>query len=230
MGEASETDRIRAAYARRHDDIDLGRVAEYVVSERREVIQRAVAAHFGEQLGDVRICDVGCGAGGDLAAWRDAGVGEALLAGTELLAEPLAIAQALLPSADLRLVDGFTLPWADHAFDLAWASMTFSSVTDAARRRQLFTEMWRVTRPGGLVAMYDFRIRKPTNSDVVAMTQRRIDALGAPPSRRKSVTPFLPALPLILRLPGPMSAGLLRVLPRTHAIWIWDRVDDEPAG
>lgn len=222
MGEASETDRIRAAYARRHDDVRTGPVADYVVTERRELIQRLAAAHFGDDLGSLRVCDIGCGAGGDLAAWRESGASEAGLAGTELLEEPLTAARAALPAADLRLVDGFILPWEDRLFDLAWASMTFSSIRNAASRRRLFTEMWRVTRPGGMLALYDFRIRKPTNPDVVAMTQRSIGALGPPPTRRVAVTPFLPALPLVLRLPKPMRERLLRILPRTHAIWIWE--------
>ena len=223
IGEPTETDRIRAAYARRRDDVRLGPVAEYVVAERRGLIRRLAAAHFGGDLGNLRVCDIGCGAGGDLAAWRDAGVRETGLAGTELLQEPLTAARAALPAADLRLVDGFVLPWEDRTFDLAWASMTFSSIRDAASRRQLFTEMWRVTRPGGLLALYDFRVRKPTNPDVVAMTQRTIGALGEPPFRRVAVTPLLPALPLVLRLPDPVRTGLLRMLPRTHAIWIWVR-------
>ncbi|HET9878731.1 MAG TPA: hypothetical protein VFQ81_05455, partial [Candidatus Limnocylindria bacterium] len=91
---------------------------------------------------------------------------------------------------------------------------------------RLFTEMWRVTRPGGMLALYDFWIRKPTNPDVVAMTQRSIGALGPPPTRRVAVTPFLPALPLVLRLPDPMRKGLLWILPRTHAIWIWKRTSE----
>lgn len=219
-----ETERIRAAYGRRNDDVQRGPAAEFVVAERRAIIREAAVRQFGDRVSSIDICDVGCGAGGDLVSFSvDLGIAQERLAGTELLPGPLAEASRALPEADLRLVDDFELPWPDASFDLTWSSMAFSSIRDARSRRRLFDEMQRVTRRGGLVAIYDFRVRKPTNSDVVAMTARRIRELGVVPAQRLTATPFLPLLPVALRLPARLRRAALSLLPRTHAIWLWRR-------
>ena len=219
-----ETKRIRAAYERRNDDVRTSAAARFVVAERRTIIREAVVRQFGDRVASIDICDVGCGAGGDLVSISDdLGIAQEHLAGTELLQGPLAEASRALPEADLRLVDGFELPWPDASFDLTWSSMAFSSIKDARSRRRLFEEMRRVTRGGGLVAIYDFRVRKPTNPDVVALTARRIRDLGVVPAQRVTATPFLPLLPVALRLPAPLRRAALSLLPRTHAIWLWPR-------
>ncbi|MEO8247696.1 MAG: class I SAM-dependent methyltransferase, partial [Chloroflexota bacterium] len=219
-----EAQRIRDAYARRAHDERVVRGGEFVVAERRAIIREAVVRQFGARVSSIDICDIGCGAGGDLVSFcLDFGIAQEHLAGTELLPGPLAEASRALPEADLRLVDGFELPWPDASFDLTWASMAFSSIMDAASRRDLFGELLRVTRRGGLVAIYDFRVRKPTNPDVVAMTARRIRDLGVVPAQRLTATPFIPLLPVALRLPAPLRRATLPLLPRTHAIWLWRR-------
>lgn len=220
---ASDVERIRAAYAQRRDAGGMSPSAAYVVDERRSILQRVVIDRFGEDHRSLRVLDVGCGTGGDLAFWRDRGVPADHLAGTELLAGPFAQARANVPEADIRLVDGFDLPWHDGAFDLTWSSMAFSSIAGSTSRRRLFSEMWRVTRAGGIVAIYDFHVRKPTNRNVVALNARRVEQLGQHPWARIRATPLLPILPMVLRMPSWVQGWLLRLLPRTHSVWVWAR-------
>ena len=171
----------------------------------------------------LRVCDVGCGIGGDLENWKALGIIEEALAGTELSSERAERARQKLPMADVRQVSSFDLPFADGSFDLTSASLVLSTVTDDEWRTHLFKEMWRITRPGGLVLVYDFRVRKPTNPNVVAMNARRVAQLGTGPSLRYPAAPFLPFLGLVLRLPRPLRPWALRALPRTHALWVWRR-------
>ena len=189
----------------------------FVLDERRTALFPMVD----RPLRSLRICDVGCGDGGDLQFWEKRGVPAEQMSGTELLSEPLAIARSRLPAADLRLVDGFELPFGDDTFDLVYASMVFSSILDPAARRTLFRELERVVAPGGIVTIYDFRVRKPTNPNVVAMTRGRIRDLGRMPKRMQPLTPLLPLLPMVLRVPGRLQRPLLAALPRTHALWVW---------
>jgi SAM-dependent methyltransferase len=126
-----------------------------------------------------------------------------------------------LPAADLRLVDDFLVPWPDRTFDLTWSSMSLSSIRDDSARRTVFNEMRRVTRPGGVVAIYDFHLRKPTNHDVVAMNRSRVAGLGIPPDTSIRVTPFLPLLRFALGLPLPLRGPATALLPRTHTTWMW---------
>jgi ubiquinone/menaquinone biosynthesis C-methylase UbiE len=227
-GDRSETDKIRAAYSKRHERRHALAVVDYVLTERRRLLQSYVERFVGLPPAELTICDVGCGAGGDLGFWQDLGVPAGQLAGTELLADALEVARHRLPQADLRLVDDFMIPWPDQSFHVTWASMAMSSIVDPATRRKLFEEMRRITRRGGIVALYDFHIRKPTNRDVVAMNGKAIRQLGREPAEQTLLTPFLPLLGYALRLPAPFRQAAIAALPRTHSVWVW-RTDHEAA-
>ena len=219
--EAAERERIRLFYGSRRNRRWSG--AGYVVHERQAMLRRAAVEVAGITLDTARILDAGCGTGGDLAYWRDQGVSADRLSGTEILLERAAAAAELLPGATIVAVDGFTLPFEDGAFELASASMVHSSIVDESARAHLFGEMLRVTSAGGLVAIYDFRVRKPWNSSVVAMNRARVAALGRPPDAAWPAAPFLPMLPAVLRLPSVLRKPALRALPRTHVLYLWRR-------
>jgi SAM-dependent methyltransferase len=219
--EAAERERIRQFYSSRRNRRWSG--AAYVVQERQAMLRRAAVEVAGITLDTARILDAGCGTGGDLAYWRDQGVSADRLSGTEILPERAAAAAELLPGARIVSVDGFTLPFDDGAFELASASMVLSSIVDESARAHLFGEMLRVTSAGGLVAIYDFRVRKPWNSSVVAMNRARVAALGRLPDAVWPAAPFLPMLPAVLRLPSVLRKPALRALPRTHVLYLWRR-------
>ena len=176
----AEAGRIRSFYAEHHPAWKRWpRGRRYLVDERRQLLVRATSALPMAQE-TWRICDVGCGTGDDLVAWRERGVAEYRLAGTELLADRAAIARERLPGADVAAVGGFDLPFPDAAFSLTTASLVLSSITDDAHRRHLFLEMCRVTAPGGVVAVYDLRFTRPRNPNVSPLTASRIGALPVP--------------------------------------------------
>lgn len=216
---AEERNRIRQYYASRRNRRWSG--ATYVVAERQQMLRRAVVDFAGIRLDTAQILDVGCGTGGDLAFWHEQGVNQGRLFGTEILPERAAVAAAQLPTATIVPVDGFTLPFDQGAFQVVSASMVLSSIVDDGARALLFAEMLRVTSPGGLVAVYDFRVRKPGNRSVVAMSRRRIAAFGHPPDAALPAGPFLPILPAVLNLPRVARGPALRLLPRTHVLYVW---------
>jgi SAM-dependent methyltransferase len=196
---------------------------EYLLAERQRLLADAAKlAVLGE--GELlSVLDVGCGTGNDLALWRSLGVPEENLAGTELLRDRAAEASARLPSAEIVLTEGFALPFADGRFHLTTASLVLSTIVDPGLRKLLFSEMIRVTAPLGVVAVYDFRVRKPTNRAVIAITRTRAARMGRDPDQVKPAAPFLPALPAFLRLPRPLRGRLMSLLPRTHAMYLWRR-------
>ncbi len=118
--------------------------------QQHRPLHRAVLAALGPLDGQ-RLLDVGCGVGLFLLAAEQRG---ALVAGTDTAAERLEIARWALPDADLRaggLVEpGDTLPFADGTFDVVTAG---TSVQGGADRAAVLTELTRVARPGGRVAV-----------------------------------------------------------------------------
>jgi ubiquinone/menaquinone biosynthesis C-methylase UbiE len=113
------------------------------------------------------------------------------------------------------------LPFPDAHFDLVTASLVFSSILADGAAQVLLGEMLRATARGGVTAIYDFRIKKPWNHSVRAVSTKRLERWGAAPDGYRIAGPLLPALPFILRLPSPLKAFALRYLPRTHGLWIW---------
>jgi SAM-dependent methyltransferase len=192
---------------------------QYAIRERRQILLRLVQAHL-PPVESIRICDVGCGGGGDLAFWHAAGVPEANLAGTELIPDRARAASELLPQADIRQVDGFHLPFPSRQFDLATASLVFSSVLDAESRRRLFAEMQRVTAVGGLTVIYDMRITNRSNRGITRIGPAALGSIARPDARYRA-TPFLPAMALVLSGPSFVWRPLTALLPRTHAVWVW---------
>ncbi|MEA2406357.1 MAG: hypothetical protein QOE69_476 [Thermoleophilaceae bacterium] len=113
-----------------------------------------------EQLGDlsrVRALDVGCGVG-----LTDGHLIPALGAveGVDVSEPEIERARAANPAADYRAYDGGTLPFPDDRFDLTFAICVVHHVEPPDRPR-LLAEMARVTRPGGLVAVFEHNPLNP---------------------------------------------------------------------
>lgn len=215
-----EAQRIRSYFGEASWRASAGR--EALVAERRGLVELLVQEKL-PPLRELAICDVGCGAGSDLEHWRSLGVAEERLSGTELVAERAEAARRSVPRGTVARVDGFELPFPDGSFDLVTASLVVSTIHNRADRHRLTSEMGRVTRAGGLLAIYDFRIRKPWNRNVVAVSGSELsDALG-PPDATYRLAPFLPLLDLALKLPRVLREPAANLLPRTHRLWVWER-------
>ena len=215
----AEADRIRSYFGEASWRQTDGR--RMLVDERRRLLARIARVRL-PAVGELTVCDVGCGAGADLEHWRSLGVAESRLFGTELVPQLAAAASGALPNASVIRVDGFEIPFPDSSFDLVTASLVLSSIRDPEGRRRMLNEMRRVARPGGLLAIYDFRIRKPWNRNVVAMSGLELAITLGPPRAEYRLAPFLPLLDLALRLPAPLRGAAVGVLPRTHRLWVWE--------
>lgn len=193
---------------------------EMLVAERRRLVEQLVRATL-PPLAQLTVCDVGCGRGSDLERWRALGVAEDRIFGTELIEERVEAARRALPAASIAGVEGFEIPFPDVSFDLVSASLVLSTIRDRPGRRALLAEMRRVTRKGGLLAVYDFRVRKPWNRNVVAMSGSDLAATLGPPNLEFRLGPFLPLLDPALKLPRGLRGPTIGLLPRTHRLWVW---------
>ena len=219
--ESRDINRVFAARDRKRRPMWVTEGYRILTAERRALTVDLVKRQL-PHLGHASLVDVGCGGGLDIEWWRGEGWPTDRLAGIDLSEERVAAARARNPGVDLRLGTGPILPFRDGAFDVATASTVFSSIPSVDSRRSLFDEMSRIIRPGGLMIVYDFVVRNPRNTDVVAMTRARLTELaGRPPDASVPVSPFLHAVGPAAILHPALGRAVARIAPRTHLLSFW---------
>jgi SAM-dependent methyltransferase len=162
MGSADVQGRLWGGAAR-----DWAEVCEPLTQPLHEATFAALAP-----LAGLAVLDVGCGTG--LAMRLAAGKG-ARVSGLDAAAPMLEIARERLPDADLRVGDLQDLPFADATFDVVTA---FNAVQYAADPAAAVTELARVVRPGGRVAIGVWADPARCDTDVLF---QRVRALAPPP-------------------------------------------------
>lgn len=220
---------VKARYARRDAAADEARYSLYgnaaalqAQQERLRAMVRIWAGHGWEGLGTRRMLEVGCGSGGNLQDLIRLGATPSCLSGIELLPERAALARDLLPSA-VTLLEGDAcradVPPASQ--DAVLAFTLFSSLLDAAFRREMAETLWRWVAPDGGVLVYDLVVDNPRNPDVRRVPLQELQALfpeAQLQSHRLTLAP-----PIARRLPAWMiepASQLLRPL-RTHRLtWV----------
>jgi SAM-dependent methyltransferase len=222
---STEADRVRAAYARR---AELGLDARYeywqpanlFIYQSRERALLSLLRNVGFlPLNDRQVLDVGCGSGAVLQDMVRYGAHPSDLSGIDLIASRVIEAQNRLETALIDLGDAQKLPYRDASFDLVLGFTLLSSVLDGAARQRIAGEMARVTKPGGLVVIYDFWTN-PLNRD--ARPLRREDVRQLFPGRPvvfRGVTLAPPLVRLLVKAPGGwLACSLLEMIPflRTH--------------
>jgi phospholipid N-methyltransferase len=228
MSLPDETRAIAERYARRarHDDrysflrpeVCLG------VQERQRVMLQLLRQQGITDLAQLRLMEVGCGAGSNLLEFLRMGCSPQQLAGIELLPDRYAQARHVLPAA-VRLQQGDAL-LADVPLtsqDVVLVFTVFSSVLDPGFQQRLAETLWQWLRPGGAVLWYDFAYNNPSNPDVRGVPLRRVRELfpqGRITARRVTLAP---PLARALVLVHPRLYDLFNSLPwlRTHLLcWI----------
>jgi SAM-dependent methyltransferase len=222
--ESPELERIAERYRRRSDRPSGTAFARCAIAEREAIYRELLVGHSGGNLGSLRLLEIGCGGGGELARFLRLGLRPELLVGNELLPERLAVARAALP-ASLRLLPGdasmIDLP--NDSFDVVFQSTVFTSILDDALAERLARRMWELVRPGGAILWYDFTVNNPRNPDVRGVPGDRVAELfphGAMRSWRVTLAPPLG------RAVAPLGSWAYRALAsipflRTHLIaWI----------
>ncbi len=231
-----EAQRVLAEYRRRREEVDTDlyapwNPAEQLMRDGRRRLAARLLRRFDAFPDTNSLClEVGYGELGWLGELISWGVPETRLCGIELDTERAAVAQARLPSADLRVGDAAELPWQAETFQLVVVSTVFTSILDDAVRRRLAGEIERVLAPSGALLWYDFAFNNPGNRAV-----RRVD--------RSELRNLFPGLhgdtrritlaPPLLRRIAPWSPWLASTLEaavpwlRTHLLAVLVKPDVE---
>jgi SAM-dependent methyltransferase len=110
---------------------------------------------FAGDLDTASALDVGCGTG--YFAHRLLEFGVASATGVDLMEDRIRAARERYPTVHFEHANAAELSFADGQFDVVTQFVCLSSVIDASLRSAIASEMWRVTRPGGIVISYDMR-------------------------------------------------------------------------
>jgi ubiquinone/menaquinone biosynthesis C-methylase UbiE len=127
-----------------------GRNAAFFARRKVALLGRIARAKVGT-FNSLSVLDVGCGTG-TLDRVLVTEVRE--LFGVDLSEEMLAVARQSVPEARFESYDGEKLPFPDDTFDAALAVCVLHHVPPASHG-QFLGEMIRVTRPGGLLAIFE---------------------------------------------------------------------------
>jgi SAM-dependent methyltransferase len=127
-----------------------GRDSAFFAKRKVEVLQSLCRRSVGD-LGSLSVLDVGCGIG-TTDRFLVSAVAE--LHGVDISEEMVAVAHENVSRAEFEWYDGEKLPYPDESFDVSIAICVLHHVP-AALQTAFIAEMRRVTRHGGLVAVFE---------------------------------------------------------------------------
>lgn len=154
-----------------------------------------------KNLGLIDILDIGCGAGGWLRMMMEWGANPGRLHGVDLLTDRIAKAKSMSPSEiDFQVSNSWPLPYSEKSMDLVGVSTVFSSILDAAARKELARDLKRVLRAGGWAMIFDFAVSDPRNRDTIGIRKKEIKSMFPEMSLVKTYRLIL-APPLVRRFP-----------------------------
>ena len=161
---AEEFDRYRDTYSEAVNDalVVPGMGVDYFTRIKAGYISDLAGSRFGATQ-DLSALDLGCGIGNyhDLLA---ATFGR--LTGVDVSSECIERARATHPNVSYKSYEGGTLPFADDAFDVAFAICVVHHVP-VDSRDEFFGEMHRVLKPGGLGLILEHNPSNPLTMRVV---------------------------------------------------------------
>lgn len=193
-----------------------------MVEERVRHTRRLLRNVGLNDLRGLRILDVGCGYGSELARMRDLGARASDLVGVDLIPARIELARQTYPEIEFHVADAAELAFPDASFDVVLSYTVFSSVLYHGMARQISAEMNRVLKPGGVVLWYDMRRGNPTNRNVRGLPAATVRDLF--PGLRPILRSLTLAPPLARRLGLLTGAAypLLGALPflRSHLLGI----------
>jgi SAM-dependent methyltransferase len=215
---AGERERIARVYAgyrvdpakhRAWDAANPGNLA------MREEVARAILAEVpGLAGGDGLVLDAGCGSGWWLQRLVAAGVDPARLVGVDLLDERVAAARERVPGARVAAGDIRSLDLPEASCGLVSFLTVLSAMRDEAAMREALGEARRVLAPGGVIAVWEPRVRTRNRHTRHVSLRLLAEAGGAAP-RARSIT----LAPPLARHAGRAYGALARVpLLRSHRL------------
>lgn len=122
---------------------------------------------------DAKVLDFGCGYGRSLEEL--AALGYRHLAGCDLSSQMAELARQRVPDAEIKVNEGTIIPFDDGSCDAVLLLAVLTSIVTDADQAKLMTEIRRVLRPFGMLAVGDFLL----NDDARNLERYRSEADSA---------------------------------------------------
>lgn len=176
-----ELDRLKQVYVDRKDlKINYHPALPenyYLINSREKVFVSSLLKCFGTNFDNVKVLDLGFGYGHDIFTLIKSGFKVENISGVEVIEERFNNLKNIIPNANLKLNNGFNIPFDNEEFDLIIQSTVFSSILDKNSRKELANEMIRVLKPKGKIFFYDLKFNNPWNKNVIKMDVNEINDL-----------------------------------------------------
>jgi len=233
-----------------HVNLDMGNLL--VAQERERFLARLLLKHGITSLESLRVFEAGCAGGYTLRLMVQWGARPEHLSGVEIDASAAAQCARYSPEIHVHVGSADDLDEPDQVFDISLAFGLFSRVLDEDLAHGIARELFRITKPGGLIVIYDLQRKDTRNRRTHAVEEddirydlqrkdtrnRRTHAVEEDDIRRwfpkcplrvRSIT----VDPLIAGLAGryaPWLYGTLAAIPqlRTHAVYVLRRPATSP--
>lgn len=201
-----------------------------LVQEREREIAKLLARWQDGSLENLTVFEAGCGGGYNLRMLVQWGCAPENLYGVDINEAQIAYARSHSHGIPFHVMSAHQVPQPDGAFDMSIAFTLFSSVREEELAASIAAEMYRLTRPGGLILVYDMRRRNPYNDAVKPIASSDIRRwFPKCPLRTQSMT-LVPPLARPIARYAPWAFGFFSAIPplRGHALYVMRRPSRGP--
>ncbi|MFN0147898.1 MAG: class I SAM-dependent methyltransferase [Dehalococcoidia bacterium] len=207
----------------RHSILEMGNLL--MVQERERLLSKVLRRHDIHSLDGYRAFEAGCSTGYNLRLMVQWGARPKDQAGIDISGEAVDYCRSHSPEITWHLGSADKIREPDRRFDLAMAFTLFSSVPDEDVAHGIARELFRITKPGGLILVYDMRRQNPGNDEVHPVGLEQIRRwFPTCPVRAHHLTLAPPIARRVCRfVPG--LYGPLALVPwlRTHTMFVLRR-------
>lgn len=201
-----------------------------MVQERERILARIFQRAGFRTLEAASIFEAGSGGGYNLRQFVQWGAHPGNLAGIDIDVDRVAYCMEHSPAIRVHIGSAESIPEEDGAFDISVAFTLFSSIHDEEVSAAIGEELYRVTRPGGLILIYDMRRNNPRNNTVHAVARDDIHRWFPKCRVRGRHLTLAPPLARVVAKRAPFLYGPLALVPllRTHSLYVLRRPASSP--
>ncbi len=200
----------------RHSLLETGNLL--MVEERERYFAHLLRRARVESLDGLRFFEAGCAGGYNLRQFVQLGARPENVVGMDLDGASVDYCRARATDIVVHHGSAAEIPEPDASFDVSIAFTLFSSVPSEEISQAIADELLRITKPGGMVLVYDMRRKSPRNPDVHPISNADIERWFAGQAiASRSITLAPPAARIVGRR-APGLYGLFAAVPflRTH--------------